>query len=127
LDHHNAERALTGLAPLEQGIGVHHGPVVAGHIGTTERLQYTVVGDTVNLASRLEAATKELGVPVLLSAEVVHAAGDTAIPAVRRLRRLEIRGREGELEVWTLDPERATASPERGPDAEVAAAPARPG
>ena len=69
----NKTRAKRGLPPLRQGIGIHYGTAVAGNVGTLERLQYTVVGDTVNYASRLEAATKELGVEVLLSEEIGRA------------------------------------------------------
>lgn len=104
LQAHNAERAARGLPPLAQGIGVHFGRCVAGNVGTEERLQYTVVGDTVNVASRLEGATKELGTPVLLSeAVVVRARAEGADPAeVVSCGRVPIRGRDGDLEVHRL-------------------------
>ncbi|MET4389147.1 adenylate cyclase [Bradyrhizobium sp. F1.4.3] len=57
----------TGRAPLNYGIGVHVGDVMYGNIGSKARLDFTVIGPAVNMASRLEALTKQLGRPVLLS------------------------------------------------------------
>jgi adenylate cyclase len=57
----------TGRAPLNYGIGVHVGDVMYGNIGSTSRLDFTVIGPAVNMASRLEALTKQLGRTVLLS------------------------------------------------------------
>jgi adenylate cyclase len=58
----------TGV-PLRLGAAVHVGPVVAGTIGSSERMEFTVIGDTVNTAARLESLTKEVGVDVLVSDE----------------------------------------------------------
>lgn len=59
--------SVTGRAPLNYGIGVHVGDVMYGNIGSRTRLDFTVIGPAVNMASRLEALTKQLGRTVLLS------------------------------------------------------------
>ena len=101
---HNADRVRRRLAPLAQGVGVHFGPAVAGNIGTSDHLQFTVVGDTVNLASRLESATKDHGVATLFSAEVVQAAraSGQSFPEVAAKGRIHVKGRDAEIEVFTL-------------------------
>ncbi|MGO9358991.1 MAG: adenylate/guanylate cyclase domain-containing protein [Xanthobacteraceae bacterium] len=63
----NEKNSETGRAPLNYGIGVHVGDVMYGNIGSRTRLDFTVIGPAVNMASRLEALTKQLGKPVLLS------------------------------------------------------------
>jgi len=59
----------TGRAPLNYGIGVHVGDVMYGNIGSRTRLDFTVIGPAVNMASRMETLTKQLGKQVLLSRE----------------------------------------------------------
>jgi adenylate cyclase len=63
----NEKNSETGRAPLNYGIGVHVGDVMYGNIGSASRLDFTVIGPAVNMASRLETLTKQLGKTVLLS------------------------------------------------------------
>jgi adenylate cyclase len=67
LDRFNQQRRLRGVEPIEVGIGISTGEVVAGSIGTTKRMDYTVIGESVNLAARLESANKHYGTSVLVS------------------------------------------------------------
>ena len=69
---HNLHREKDGLPPLRIGVAVHSGPVVAGCLGSGARLEFTIIGDTVNTASRLEGATKDLKTDVLISGETAR-------------------------------------------------------
>jgi adenylate cyclase len=64
----NTSRAKRAEAVLAMGIGLHSGLAVIGDIGSERRLEYTAVGDTVNVSSRVETLTKQLNVPVLATA-----------------------------------------------------------
>jgi class 3 adenylate cyclase len=96
----NARRAAAGKPPLRHGIGVHTGTVLAGNIGSAERLSWALVGDAVNLASRIQSLTKETGTDVLLSAATRERLRDAppleALPAVR------VKGRSAEVAVYRL-------------------------
>jgi adenylate cyclase len=63
----NEKRIARGQSPIMIGMGLHSGKAISGTIGSDERLEYTVIGDTVNMASRIEASTKAFGVDLLIS------------------------------------------------------------
>jgi class 3 adenylate cyclase len=69
LQRFNQERAAQNKTPINIGIGIASGPVMAGYAGTQHRATYTCVGDTVNLASRIESHTKVAGCPILIDAD----------------------------------------------------------
>jgi adenylate cyclase len=67
----NERRALLGKTPFKHGIGIHTGSVLAGNTGSDDRLSYALIGDTVNLASRIEGLTKALQSDILISHETI--------------------------------------------------------
>jgi adenylate cyclase len=83
------------------GIGICSGPVMSGNVGSARRLEYTAVGDTTNTASRLEAMTKEHGVPVLIS-DATRAGLRDGADGLVSLGEVDVRGRTAPLTAWTL-------------------------
>jgi class 3 adenylate cyclase len=111
VEEFNAEHRLEdrGLTPLSIGVGVATGPVVAGNIGSPERMEYTTIGDTVNFAARLEALNKQMGTLIIVSADTAAAIRDH-LP-LDKLPPVQVKGKSGEPELYAVA--RARISPEQ--------------
>jgi class 3 adenylate cyclase len=96
----NEERVRRGLDPILIGVGIESGPIVMGNIGSPRRLTFTVVGDAVNSASRLEGLTKTMGCPILIGSST-YSRLDGSI-ATRSLGEVEVKGRAGKIAVYAV-------------------------
>ena len=92
----NRRRAGEGKKPVDIGIGINTDTIVSGNIGSPRRMDYTVIGDAVNVAARLESRTKEIGWPVIASRTTVDTAG-AGIQTGKSVM-LDLRGRNAPIE-----------------------------
>jgi adenylate cyclase len=98
----NQEETVARLPTLESGIGIASGPVIAGNVGGKERIEYTVMGDAVNLAARLEDKTKDTGFPILVSDETYQALNEVPDVGARSLTNVQIKGKRDRVTVYAL-------------------------
>jgi adenylate cyclase len=103
LDRFNAERAATGLPPLNIGIGINSGEMIAGLIGSERILSYTVIGDAVNLGSRLESLNKQYGTRLIISdATRQRLEGSGAKYDMRPLGEITVKGRSQPVSIFEV-------------------------
>jgi adenylate cyclase len=102
LDELNHELREKSIPEIKIGIGLHTGSVVAGNIGSRDRQEFTVIGDAVNTASRIESLCKKFQAALLVSEAVFTVAGEN--PALRKLGLARVKGKTGELTIYGIKP-----------------------
>ena len=102
----NSERAEHGRRPIRIGIGLHYGEATLGNVGSARRFEHTVVGETVNLASRIENLTRELDIALLVSGAIIEAVkregGDAVLAGFQDLGSHAIRGYKQRVQLWGM-------------------------
>lgn len=109
MDGFNRNGTARGDPEIRVSIGVHYGPVILGDVGPSRRLEFAVLGDTVNVASRLESASRELDCRIVASSDIVENArrsgpqdGQPLLAGFRTASSVPLRGRRAPVDVWIL-------------------------
>lgn len=113
LERFNERRVAAGEKPIRTGIGINTGVVSIGAIGTGRRLEITVLGDPVNLAARLESATRGYGVQILVSEGLMYALARPQAQATRFVDRIRVKGKLRPVSVYEVFGHEAAARRER--------------
>ena len=96
----NAQQKTRGGVEVDVGVGLHTGPLIAGNIGSDRKMEYTVIGDTVNVANRVESLNQKMRTNVLITQQCYEATGK--IFAVRELPRMQVKGKAEPLQVYEV-------------------------
>ena len=114
----NADWSKQGRPSLHLRIGLHCADVLVGNVGSSERLSYTVMGDGVNVAARLEGVNKTFGTAICISDSVVEAVEPDIV--ARPIRKVQVKGRKREFMIYELLGIRASDDPELKPSDDAA-------
>jgi GAF domain-containing protein/class 3 adenylate cyclase len=108
LAEYNQHRANSGFAPIQNGIGINTGSLMLGTVGGQNRMDGTVISDSVNLASRIESLTKEYGVSLLISQQTFSHLQNPTDYAIRQVDRVKVKGKSEVVTVYEVfDADRA--------------------
>jgi two-component system sensor histidine kinase ChiS len=108
LGYFNAQRVVAGAPAIRIGIGLHEGRLMLGTIGELERMDGTVISDTVNTASRIEGISKQFGIGVAVSERILLGLDDTSAYHIRFIGKVGVKGRREEVSIFEIydgDPE----------------------
>ena len=101
LEELNSSRVKEGKVPFRHGIGIHTGELLAGNTGSEDQPSYALIGDTVNLASRLQGLNKDLGTEIIISATTRRRLDDSF--HLKELPATKIKGKSGPLKIFAID------------------------
>lgn len=99
---YNQHRKNSGYDPINIGIGVHFGPVILGTVGSNDRMDTTVIGDSVNIAYRLEALAPKYHADIVVSAQLLETIGEGTPIKTRLLDWVRVKGRQAPVEIFEV-------------------------
>ncbi len=102
LDEYNQHRISRSYAPIKIGIGINTGSLMLGTVGSTNRMDSTVIGDAVNLASRVESLTKSYGVSMLITEKTFFELSDSASYAIRNIGCVRVKGKSNLVTIYEV-------------------------